>query len=53
MSTFPPHILQLQQIKRAARSLWERTKFQSHNQNYNRATQDLKIALRNFEERRI
>ena len=50
MSTFPPHILQLHQIKRAARSLWERTKFQPHKQNYNRATQDLKIALRNLKK---
>ncbi|KAJ4438678.1 hypothetical protein ANN_14625 [Periplaneta americana] len=45
-TVFPPHILQLQYVERSARALWQRTKYPPHKQNYNKATQELKLALK-------
>lgn len=46
MCTFSPLIQQLHQEKKKCRKLWEQTKYPQHKTNYNRATKELKEALK-------
>ena len=44
--TSSPHIAQLHYIKKQCRRLWERTKYPAYKTNYNRATRELREALK-------
>lgn len=46
--SFPPNIQILHQEKKKCRRLWESTKFPLHKTAYNRATRDLKTALKDM-----
>lgn len=45
---YPIHITQLHEVKKEARKLWEQTKYPPHKRNYNRATRELKEALKDL-----